>query len=129
MDGAPNNNGYNPNKPYVNYWDRSGQHCVNYYANIQRLNDWYCDQTLRYLCEGLRGRLKRSLSKLIIYCECLDVAGLGGALDGYDIEHSGTCSTGFKYEIKTKISHAETGLSTEYLKAFKTNGYLKVWAR
>ena len=57
------------------------------------------------------------------------MAGLGGALDGYDIEHAGTCSAGFTYEINTKTNLNDTGLTAEYLTVFKPQVLLKVWAR
>ena len=65
---------------------------------------------------------------LILYC--IDLVGLGGSVDGYTVEHTGSCTANpFTYEIKTTLYLNDTGLTDAYLSAFQPNGVLKVWAR
>ena len=39
------------------YQARPGEHCINYLPHLQRLNDYNCGNSLKYLCEGRKGRL------------------------------------------------------------------------
>ena len=50
-------------------------------------------------------------------------------MDGYDVEHAGTCDGVFSYVIKRSLKLAETKLTDEFIQAFKPNGFLKVWVR
>ena len=59
----------------------------------------------------------------------LEITGLGGALDGYDVEHSGTCDAGFTYEIKKIIVVEDINLTEEYISTFKPKAFFKTWAR
>lgn len=70
---------------------------------------------------------QRTILQLFIL---IDLVGLGGAVDGYTVEHTASCnSNSFTYKIKTPLTIKETGLGELYISTFKPNGILKVWAR
>ena len=50
-------------------------------------------------------------------------------MDGYDIEHAGTCDSAFSYAINRILTLTQTELTTEFIQSFSPNGFLKVWVR
>ena len=60
----------------------------------------------------------------------LDLRGLGGQVDGYNIEHAVICPTSpFIYELKSKMTLADLKMPVEYVTAFNPVAFLKVWIR
>lgn len=56
----------------------------------------------------------------------VELTGLGGSVDGYAIEHAGTCSGAFSYSIQKTMTEDETGTECNELeKSLISNHWFK----
>ena len=57
------------------------------------------------------------------------LSALGGSMEGYDIEHAGTCNAAFSYAISRILTLEDTEITAEFIQSFNPHGFLKVWVR
>ena len=90
---------------------RDGQNCFTL-DETHGMHDDDCKSTFAYMCMTHKVQV-----------------GLGGQVEGYNVDHGGHCDQGAKYEIDRTIDIGDLGLSSEYITTFLPSGYLKLWAR
>ena len=97
-----------------------------------QLRWWYGEICIKFCLWGVNNFFLEIFSQKLnsffdknsrnIHVYIVELTGLGGSVDGYEIEHAGTCSVAFSYSIQKTLTEDETGTKLNELE--KSLNYL-----
>ena len=101
--------------------------CNEIYKNLKSLETLPLSQFLNVKYKFFN--YKNSFIQIANFFVCIDITGLGGAVDGYSVEHAYIGATATTLQHQIIINAADTGLSLPYIKVFQPNALVKMWFR